>query len=66
MEKYKELFAFDEKQNKVIIGTDEAGRGSGVGAVFAAAVSFTNKNKNLIEKLLLCLQMLMLLSALIF
>lgn len=51
MEKYKELFAFDEKQNKVIIGTDEAGRGSGVGAVFAAAVSFTNKNKNLIEKL---------------
>lgn len=51
MEKYKELFAFDEKQNKVIIGTDEAGRGSGVGAVFAAAVCFTNKNKNLIEKL---------------
>ena len=51
MEKYKELFAFDEKQNKVIIGTDEAGRGSGVGAVFAAAVCFPNKNKNLIEKL---------------
>lgn len=51
MEKYKELFAFDEKQNKVIIGTDEAGRGSGVGAVFAAAVCFTNKNKSLIEKL---------------
>lgn len=51
MEKYKELFAFDKKQNKVIIGTDEAGRGSGVGAVFAAAVCFTNKNKNLIEKL---------------
>ncbi len=51
MDKYKELFAFDEKQNKVIIGTDEAGRGSGVGAVFAAAVCFTNKNKNLIENL---------------
>lgn len=51
MEKYKELFAFDEKQNKVIIGTDEAGRGSGVGAVFAAAVCFTNKNNDLVEKL---------------
>lgn len=48
---YKELFAFDKKQKITIIGTDEAGRGSGVGAVFAAAVCFTNKNKNLIEKL---------------
>lgn len=52
MEKYKELFAFDEKQNKVIIGTDEAGRGSGVGAVFAAAVCFTDRNKKLIDKLI--------------
>lgn len=51
MEKYKELFAFDENVNKIIIGTDEAGRGSGVGAVFASAVCFTNKNKDLIEKL---------------
>ncbi len=51
MEKYKELFAFDDKLKTSIIGTDEAGRGSGVGAVFAAAVCFTKKNKNLIEKL---------------
>jgi len=49
--KYKELFAFDKELNRVIIGTDEAGRGSGVGAVFAAAVCFTNKNKDFIEKL---------------
>lgn len=48
---YKKLFAFDKKQKITIIGTDEAGRGSGVGAVFAAAVCFTNKNKDLIEKL---------------
>lgn len=51
MKKYRELFAFDENLDKVIIGTDEAGRGSGVGAVFAAAVCFTNKNEDLIEKL---------------
>lgn len=48
---YKKLFAFDKEQKITIIGTDEAGRGSGVGAVFAAAVCFTNKNKDLIEKL---------------
>ena len=52
MEKYKELFAFDKNQRKTIIGTDEAGRGSGVGAVFAAAVCFPHKNKELIEKLI--------------
>lgn len=51
MEKYKELFAFDENQKITIIGTDEAGRGSGVGAVFAAAVCFKNTNIDLIEKL---------------
>lgn len=51
MKKYKELFDFDNNQGKVIIGTDEAGRGSGVGAVFAAAVCFTNKNNDLVEKL---------------
>ena len=52
MEKYRELFAFDKNQRKTIIGTDEAGRGSGVGAVFAAAVCFPHKNKELIEKLI--------------
>lgn len=51
MEKYKELFAFDKNQNKLIIGTDEAGRGSGVGSVFAAAVHFNDKSESLIEKL---------------
>lgn len=51
MKKYKELFDFDNNQGKVIIGTDEAGRGSGVGAVFASAVCFQDKNKELIEKL---------------
>jgi ribonuclease HII len=51
MEKYKELFEFDACQNKIIIGTDEAGRGSGVGAVFASAVYFDNKTPELIESL---------------
>ena len=45
------LIKFDNKFNCPIIGTDEAGRGSGIGAVFAAAVSFTNKNEKLLEKL---------------
>lgn len=48
---YKKLFAFDKQQKITIIGTDEAGRGSGVGAVFAAAVCFTDAKKSLIEKL---------------
>lgn len=51
MKKYKELFNFDAQQKVAVIGTDEAGRGSGVGAVFAAAVCFTNRNEMLIEKL---------------
>lgn len=45
------LIKFDNEFNCPIIGTDEAGRGSGIGAVFAAAVSFTNKNEKLLEKL---------------
>lgn len=51
MEKYKQLFEFDKIQKTTIIGTDEAGRGSGVGAVFAAAVCFTDTKKSLIDKL---------------
>lgn len=45
------LIDFDDKFGCTIIGTDEAGRGSGIGAVYAAAVCFTNKNKKLLEKL---------------
>lgn len=46
-----QLFTFDYNQKRTVIGTDEAGRGSGVGAVFASAVCFHNRNKELIEKL---------------
>ncbi len=45
------LIDFDNKFDSIIIGTDEAGRGSGIGAVFAAAVCFTNKSEKLLEKL---------------
>lgn len=47
----KNLVNFDNSFNCTIIGTDEAGRGSGIGAVFAAAVCFTEKNEKLFEKL---------------
>ena len=46
-----QLFTFDYNQKRTIIGTDEAGRGSGVGGVFASAVCFTKRNKDLIERL---------------
>ena len=46
-----QLFTFDYNQKRTVIGTDEAGRGSGVGAVFASAVCFHNRNKDLIERL---------------
>jgi len=45
------LFDFDEKFNKTIIGTDEAGRGPAAGGVFASAVYFMEKSDKLIEKL---------------
>ena len=35
-----DLFNYDKTYNYSVIGTDEAGRGSGIGAVFAAAVHF--------------------------
>lgn len=46
-----QLFTFDYNQKRTVIGTDEAGRGSGVGAVFASAVCFHKRSKDLIEKL---------------
>ena len=51
------LFTFDEKyleKYDYLIGTDEAGRGPGAGAVFAAAVCFpviNDKIKNSLDKL---------------
>jgi len=38
-----DLFNFDKQFGKIIIGTDEAGRGPGAGGVFAAAVNFDGK-----------------------
>lgn len=46
----KELFEFD-KSLKTVIGTDEAGRGSAAGGVFAACVYFPNVTDNLIKDL---------------
>lgn len=45
------LFEYDKNYNCSIIGTDEAGRGSGIGAVFAGAVYFPEMSENLIKKL---------------
>lgn len=47
----QELFEYDGNFECCVIGTDEAGRGSGVGAVFAAAVCFNEKNQDLIKRL---------------
>ena len=46
-----ELFDFDKKQNSLIIGTDEAGRGPAAGGVFASAVFFPEINSELITEL---------------
>lgn len=45
------LFDFDNQFKKIIIGTDEAGRGPAAGGVFASAVYFPNKTEKLIEEL---------------
>ena len=45
------LFEFDKRFNKIIIGTDEAGRGPGAGGVFAAAVYFNEITDSLIKDL---------------
>ena len=46
-----QLFTFDLNQKRIVIGTDEAGRGCGAGGVFASAVCFNHRSKELIEKL---------------
>ena len=38
-----DLFEFDKQFNRIIIGTDEAGRGPAAGGVYAAGVSFHEK-----------------------
>lgn len=45
------LFTFDLAQKRLVIGTDEAGRGCGAGGVFASAVCFKNRSKELVEEL---------------
>lgn len=45
------LFDFDKNYNKIVIGTDEAGRGPGAGGVFAAAVYFDKITDGLIKDL---------------
>ncbi|MBO6273794.1 ribonuclease HII [bacterium] len=45
------LFEFDKKYNKTVIGTDEAGRGPAAGGVFASAVYFEKLTPSLLEKL---------------
>lgn len=49
--KSKKLFDYDLGLNKLIIGTDEAGRGCGAGGVFAAAVCFNSVSDDLIKRL---------------
>ena len=45
------LFSFDIEQKRIVIGTDEAGRGCGAGGVFASAVCFNNRSQELMEDL---------------
>ena len=47
----QELFNFDKNYDKIVIGTDEAGRGPGAGGVFAAAVYFDKITDGLIADL---------------
>ena len=49
--KSKKLFDYDLSLKKIIIGTDEAGRGCGAGGVFAAAVWFNNLTEELKQEL---------------
>ena len=47
----RDLFDFDKQFNRVIIGTDEAGRGPAAGGVYAAAVYFDKITDGLIKDL---------------
>lgn len=49
--KSKKLFDYDLGLNKLIVGTDETGRGCGAGGVFAAAVCFNSVSDDLIKRL---------------
>lgn len=49
--KSKKLFDYDLNYNKIIVGTDEAGRGCGAGGVFAGAVCFNTISEDLIKRL---------------
>lgn len=46
-----ELFDFDNSFGKIIIGTDEAGRGPAAGGVFVACACFREKTETLIKEL---------------
>ena len=46
-----ELFKFDDIFGKIIIGTDEAGRGPAAGGVFCACTCFREKSQTLIQEL---------------
>ena len=46
-----ELFNFDESFGKIVIGTDEAGRGPAAGGVFVACACFREKTETLIKEL---------------
>lgn len=45
------LFSFDIEKKRIVIGTDEAGRGCGAGGVFASAVCFNNRSQELMVEL---------------
>lgn len=45
------LFEFDKLEGEFIVGTDEAGRGPAAGGVFASAVYFPAKSKDLLDEL---------------
>lgn len=45
------LFNFDESFGKIILGTDEAGRGPAAGGVFVACACFPEKSETLIKEL---------------
>lgn len=46
-----ELFDFDASFGKIILGTDEAGRGPAAGGVFVACACFREKSETLIQEL---------------